>query len=140
MCLTDRGEITDSQIYSSRGLASQIPSNPLEREVGRSIRDRFHRILTMESTWATLSVLASVRVFPVVGQITSGSDREVQEPSSSESIQGESSKEEGDFIGTNLIRFGGVLLVHASDSSFGSDPVLHVTVNPRMSQIGLACQ
>jgi hypothetical protein len=116
-CLTDRGEITDSQIYSSRGLASQIPSDPLEREAGCSIRDRFHQILMVESTWVTLSVLASMRAFPTVGQITSDSDREIQEPSNNRSIQGESSREEGDFIGTDLIRFGGVLLVHASDSS-----------------------
>jgi hypothetical protein len=86
----------------------------------RSIRDRFHLILTVESTWATLSVLASVRVFLAVGQSTSGSDREIQEPSSSRSIQGESYREEGDFIGTDLIRFGGVLLAHASDSSSDS--------------------
>jgi hypothetical protein len=57
---------------------------------------------------------------PAVGQITFGSDREIREPSSSRSIQGESCREEGDFIGTNIIRFRGGFLVHASYSSFGN--------------------
>jgi hypothetical protein len=86
MCLTDKGEITDSQIYSSRGIASQIPSDPLEREAGHSIRDKFHHIMMVEYTWVTLSVLASMRVFPTVGHITYGSDREIQEPSNNRSI------------------------------------------------------
>jgi hypothetical protein len=58
-----------------------------------------------------------MRAFPLVGKITSSSDREIQEPSSNRSIEGESSMEEGDFIGTYLIIFGGVFIMHASDSS-----------------------
>jgi hypothetical protein len=61
-----------------------------------------------------------MREFLAVGHITSGSDREIQEPSSSRSIQGESSREEGNFIGIDLIRFGGFFLVCASDSSSDS--------------------
>jgi len=74
----------------------------------------------MESTLETLSILASVRAFPKFGHITSGSDREIQEPSNNKSIQGESSSEEGNFIGIDIIRFIGVFLVHASDSYSGS--------------------
>jgi hypothetical protein len=64
--------------------------------------------------------VANMRVFSTVGQITSDSDREIQEPSNNRSIQGKSSREEGDFVGTYLIIFGGLLLVHASNSSSGS--------------------
>jgi hypothetical protein len=62
-------------------------------------------------------MLDRVRVFPAVGQITFDSDKGIQEPRSSRSIPGESSREEGNFIGTYLIIFGGVLLVHVSNSS-----------------------
>jgi hypothetical protein len=76
-CLIERGEITDSQIYSSKGIASHIPSDPLERESGRSIQDMFHQLMMVESTWVTLLVLSIMRAFPAVGQITFRSDREI---------------------------------------------------------------
>jgi hypothetical protein len=63
-------------------------------------------------------VLANVREFPSVGKITSSSDREIQVPRISRSIEGQSSMEEGNFIGTYLIIFGGVFIMHASNSSF----------------------
>jgi hypothetical protein len=65
-------------------------------------------------------VLGSVRAFPTARQITPVSDKEIQEPSSNKSIHGEYSREEDEFIGIDLIRFKGVLLMHASYSSFGN--------------------
>ena len=70
----------------------------------------------MESTLETLSMLASVMAFPTFGLITSRGDREIQELSNNKSIQGESSREEGDFNGTYLIIFIGVFVLPASDS------------------------
>jgi hypothetical protein len=83
-----------------------------------------------------------MRAFQTVGKITFVSDREIQEPSSNKSIQGDYYREEGDFIGIDIIIFRGFFLVHASDSSPGSRSSVacsskrtHVTYQACMSMI-----